>query len=162
MLLLENKMGKPNYRRTVIAILQRDDGKLLITFNKRINSLDKTFVDKNTFKFPQGGIDEGESNQTAVIRELTEELGYTFSNTNIKSQLNDYVSYWFKNSDKPDFEIRLYSFLLDIGDFDEELFNPDTSEVSEIKWMDAKEIEHLDLGIRHDAYLSILRRFNLI
>lgn len=155
-------MAKLNYRKTAVGILKRNDGKLLITFNKRMNSLDKKFIDKDTFKFPQGGIDEGESNESAVIRELTEELGYTFSSTNIKSRLNDYVSYWFKNSDKPDFEIRLYAFLLDIGDFDETLFKPDPNEVSEIKWVDANDVENLNLGIRHDAYLSILRRFNLI
>jgi 8-oxo-dGTP pyrophosphatase MutT (NUDIX family) len=155
-------MLNSKYRESVIAILRRADGKLLIAFNKRLNSLDKKYVDINTYKFPQGGIEEGESNDSALIRELKEELGHDFSNIKIKSKLNDYVSYWFKNSDKADFEIRLFAYFIEIGDFDENLFNPDKTEISKIKWVDAKEIENLCLGIRHDAYLSILRRFDLI
>ncbi len=151
-----------DYRNSVVGIIKRKDGKVLITFNKRINSVDKNNIDQNSYKFPQGGIDSNEKPEHAIIRELKEELGFDFRNTLITSKLNDYISYWFKNTDKPDFEIRLFAFLFELEDLNENLLKLDPFEVSEIKWVDPNDIKHLNLNIRHDAYLSILRRFKLI
>ncbi len=150
-----------DYRNSVVGIIKRKDGKVLITFNKRINSLDKNHIDQNSYKFPQGGIDSNETPKHAIIRELQEELGFDFTNIPITSNLNDYISYWFKNTDKPDFEIRLFAFLFELEGLNENLLKLDPIEVSEIKWVDPKDIKYLNLSIRHDAYLSILRRFNL-
>lgn len=72
------------------------------------------------------------------------------------------MSYWFRNTDRPDFEIRLFAFLFDVEDVDENLLMLDPVEVSEIKWVKPKEVEKLNLGIRREAYLNILRKFNLI
>ncbi len=157
-------MAKPDvdYRNSVVGIIKRKDGKVLITFNKRINSLDKNNIDQNSYKFPQGGIDASEKPEDAIIRELQEELGFDFTNTTIISKLNDYISYWFKNTEKPDFEIRLFAFLFEVDDLNENVLTLDPIEVSEIKWVNPRDIKYLNLSIRHDAYLSILRRFELI
>ncbi|MEK6900951.1 MAG: hypothetical protein AABX37_01265, partial [Nanoarchaeota archaeon] len=68
----------------------------------------------------------------------------------------------FKNTEKQDFEIRLFAFLFEVDDLNVNLLKLDPIEVSEIKWVNPKDIKYLPLSIRHDAYLSILRRFDLI
>lgn len=54
------------YRPNVAAILQRDDGAIFVA--ERINI-------SGAWQFPQGGVDEGEDAETALFRELAEEIG---------------------------------------------------------------------------------------
>ncbi|MEO1273643.1 MAG: RNA pyrophosphohydrolase [Myxococcota bacterium] len=54
------------FRLNVGAILRRSDGRLLMA--ERIDML-------NTWQLPQGGVDAGEDLETAMWRELEEELG---------------------------------------------------------------------------------------
>ena len=156
------KTDKKSYRNSIVAIIKRKDGKLLITLNPRTNSLDPIFIDKNTFKFPQGGIDNEEIPEFALYRELKEELGLHLEKESIKAKLDNYISYWFKSSNGPDFEIRLHAFLLEVDKLDENTLKPDPEEIAEIRWIEPKKVEDLDLGIRHEAYLSILKKFDLI
>ena len=152
---------KKDYRRTVLALLVNGRGELLITLNLRTNSVDSKNIDKNTYKFPQGGIEIGENPKQALKREIEEELGLDISQYDAK-QLEDYISYWFINTNKPDYEIRLYSFLIEVGNLDINMLKVDKEEIAELKWIEPKNVECLNLGIRHQAYLSIMRRFKLI
>lgn len=152
---------KKDYRRTALALLMNNDGELLIALNPRVNSTDSKNIDKDTYKFPQGGIEIGENAEQALKREMQEELGIDISEFKLE-QLDDYVSYWFINSEKPDYEIRLHPFIVKVGDLDINLLNVDKEEIAELKWVKPKDVEYLDLGIRHQAYLSIMRRFNLM
>jgi putative (di)nucleoside polyphosphate hydrolase len=54
------------YRPNVAAILQREDGKILVA--ERINI-------PGAWQFPQGGVDDGENAEQALFRELAEEIG---------------------------------------------------------------------------------------
>ena len=54
------------YRPNVAAILQREDGKIFIA--ERINI-------PGAWQFPQGGVDDGETADQALFRELAEEIG---------------------------------------------------------------------------------------
>ncbi len=54
------------YRPNVAAILQREDGKILVA--ERINIA-------GAWQFPQGGVDDGETAEQALFRELQEEIG---------------------------------------------------------------------------------------
>lgn len=154
---------KKDYRRTSLALLINNEGKLLMALNPRENSIDSKIIDKNTYKFPQGGIEIGEHPIDALKREMKEELDLDISQyENTIKILDDYVSYWFINTDKPDYEIRLHPFLIKVGDLDILNLNVDEEEVSELRWIEPKEVENQDLGIRHQAYLSIMRRFDLM
>ncbi|NCC71569.1 NUDIX hydrolase [bacterium] len=152
---------KKNFRRTALALLMNNKGELLITLNPRVNSRDSKNIDKDTYKFPQGGIEIDENPRQALQREIQEELGFDIRNYDVE-QLQDYVSYWFINSDKPDYEIRLHPFIIKVEDLDIDTLNVDKEEISELKWVKPKDVEYLNLGIRHQAYLSIMRRFNLL
>lgn len=54
------------YRPNVAALLQRENGDIFVA--ERIHI-------KGAWQFPQGGIDEGEDAETALFRELEEEIG---------------------------------------------------------------------------------------
>ena len=54
------------YRPNVAAILQRENGDIFVA--ERINI-------KGAWQVPQGGIDSGEDAETALFRELQEEIG---------------------------------------------------------------------------------------
>lgn len=151
---------KKDYRRTALALLRNSEGKLLIALNPRLNSNDPKNVDKDTYKFPQGGIEIGEDPKEALEREMKEELGLDITGYDVE-ELGDYVSYWFRNTDKPDYEIRLHAFLIEVGDLDVAGLKVDPEEVAEVRWVLPEEVQELDLGIRHQAYLSIMRRFGL-
>lgn len=154
---------KKDFRRTALALLMNNEGKLLMALNPRVNSTDSKNVDKDTYKFPQGGIEIGEQPIEALYREMEEELGLDISEyTKNIEMLSDYVSYWFINSDKPDYEIRLHPFLIKVGDLDVSKLKVDPEEIAELVWVEPKDVENQDLGIRHQSYLSIMRRFNLM
>lgn len=56
------------YRPNVAAILQRADAGILVA--ERVSF-------KGAWQFPQGGVDDGESVEEALFRELQEEIGVT-------------------------------------------------------------------------------------
>ncbi len=57
----------PLYRPNVAALLMNADGKLLVCERSKT---------PGAWQFPQGGIDEGETAEQALLREIEEETGY--------------------------------------------------------------------------------------
>ncbi len=56
------------YRPNVAAILRKPSGEIFIAERLTV---------ENAWQFPQGGVDDGESMQRALVRELEEEIGVT-------------------------------------------------------------------------------------
>jgi len=75
-------INEPGYRLNVGLIVINDTGKLLLCKRKNINS----------WQFPQGGIDFGESPLKAARRELYEEVGIKKEDVNLISSTDE----WFK------------------------------------------------------------------
>ncbi len=69
------------YRPNVAAILTRDDGRILIA--ERISF-------RGAWQFPQGGVDDGESLEQALFREVEEEIGVPRGSVEIISQRGGY------------------------------------------------------------------------
>lgn len=69
------------YRPNVAAILQRPDGRILIA--ERLNV-------EGAWQFPQGGVDQGETLDVALFRELEEEIGVTAALVRVKQQRSGY------------------------------------------------------------------------
>lgn len=61
------------------------------------NSADKVFwakrIHKAAWQFPQGGVDEGEDLETALMRELYEEIGLTRDDVQILARTEDWLYY---------------------------------------------------------------------
>jgi putative (di)nucleoside polyphosphate hydrolase len=55
-----------NYQANVAAILRHRDGRIFIA---------ERLANPGAWQFPQGGVDEGESHEVAMKRELWEEIG---------------------------------------------------------------------------------------
>lgn len=92
-------------------------------------------------------------NNTKLLKEkLNEKLIKTFGNLNQEVLFTEYK---FENIEKVinNFKIELTL---------EESHTWTKEDESKLRWVEPKEVENLDLGIRHQAYLSIMRRFNLI
>ncbi len=148
-------------RNTVLGILKNKEGRILIGFSERVNSGNSKKVDSHSWKFPQGGIDEGETAAEALARELKEELNYDLKESKVITELKETVPYYFKDENGiPEFEVKLYPFLVDYDGGDN--FDYDSEEFSGLKWILPKEIYNLDLKIRKDAYIVILKKFNLL
>ncbi len=67
-MILSNPTQLP-YRQNVQMILFNPEGKLLVNDESKPNEV--------YWKFPQGGIEKGETNEKAIARELKEELNIT-------------------------------------------------------------------------------------
>jgi putative (di)nucleoside polyphosphate hydrolase len=76
------------YRPNVAAILMNAQDEIFVA--ERINI-------KGAWQFPQGGIDEGEDAETAVFRELAEEIGVTRDKLQILQQRGGYRYAFAKN-----------------------------------------------------------------
>jgi 8-oxo-dGTP pyrophosphatase MutT (NUDIX family) len=75
-------INEPGYRLNVGIIVINDNGKLLLCKRKKIDS----------WQFPQGGIDFGESPLKAAKRELYEEVGIKKKDVKLISSTDK----WFK------------------------------------------------------------------
>jgi putative (di)nucleoside polyphosphate hydrolase len=148
-------------RNTVLGILKNKEGKILIGFSERVNSGNSKNVDSHSWKFPQGGIDEGETATEALKRELKEELNLNLNDSSEIIELKEIVPYYFKDENGiPEFEVKLHSFLIDYNG--EDNFEFDQEEFSGLKWISPEEIYNLNLKIRKDAYIVVLKKLNLL
>lgn len=59
-------MDEPQFRRNVAAILRDGNGRILVAERADV---------PGAWQFPQGGVDDGESDEEALLREVREELG---------------------------------------------------------------------------------------
>lgn len=67
-------MGPGEYHLTVLGVIQRYDGRYLITQRK----MDKPWA-PGSWEIPGGGVNAGETSEEAIVRELKEETGLDVS-----------------------------------------------------------------------------------
>lgn len=135
-----------DFRNSVVGILAKS-GKVLIGISPR---------EDNDWKFPQGGIEAKESKEQAITREIKEELYINITDKNIIKSSDKYFTYYYRGS----FEIRLYPFLISAEGLSDITF--DKKEFSELHWLTPNEITNLPLKTRKEAYIAILKEFNLL
>lgn len=77
-------IDKDGYRPNVGIVIVNDENKLLLA--ERVQQ-------KGAWQFPQGGVDEGESPEQAMYRELQEELGLREKDIEVLGESKDWISY---------------------------------------------------------------------
>lgn len=88
----QNKKNNKNYRPNVAAVVLSSKYPL----NSDVFIASRIDVKENAWQFPQGGIDDGEDVQTALLRELKEEIGT--DDISVIAEYPTWVSYDFPES----------------------------------------------------------------
>lgn len=95
-------MREPKYRLNVAGILRQRDGKILICERLHV---------RHAWQFPQGGVDDGESLEQALKRELWEEIGLEPQDYLIVDQRGGY-RYRFPSGRKKGYEGKEQTYFL--------------------------------------------------
>lgn len=139
------------------AVLMNGDGRIFVA--KRIDTPGEAW------QMPQGGIDEGEDPEDAVMRELEEETGTALAR--IVDQTEDWLTYDLP----PELRGTLWSgryrgqkqkwFLLYFTgtDSDIDIHADDHPEFSEWKWADVEDLPDLIVPFKQAMYKKIVGRF---
>ncbi len=134
------------YRQNVAAFLLNDTGHILLC---------QRSDEYKTWQLPQGGIDTGEDVTTALMRELTEEIGT--NDIQIIHQLEQKIKYdWPEHARKYGFVGQEQTYFLAklLGKVDIE--NAVDDEFVDYTWVDAKEFKLRISGFKKGAYIKAL------
>lgn len=133
------------YKPTVSAIVVNEAGHILLTHNKDHAS--------DFWKFPQGGVKDGETEEKAILREMEEELG-TGDLIIIKKCITKYWYEWPSEvQEKKGFLGPSLTYFI-LGCPKGVVLNPNMNELDQIKWVDGKLLRYLLKGI--PEFLKVL------
>ena len=138
------------YRHNVAAVIINHDKQVLVC---------KRNVPQDHWQFPQGGVDEGESEEQGLLRELQEELGSTKFSLLYKSK-HHYRFGWPKNQLRNDGLIgqeQRYYLVLFWG-IDSEIVLEQRS-LTEFMWIDLDKVLDKIFPTRRQIYDAVLQEF---
>lgn len=152
---MEDKITKkyrPNVAAIVLSSLYPSTCDILIASRKDI---------KNSWQFPQGGIDEGETPQIALLRELKEEIGT--NDIEIITQYPYWISYDFPknvatNMRPYDGQIQRY-FLVKLKKGAKIDINTKIPEFTEFKFVPSNELHKHVAFFKRTVYKKVLKYF---
>ena len=148
-------MNKKNYRKGVGIVVVNNDGQFFL--GKRVGA--------EAWQFPQGGIDEGETPEQALYRELYEETGIKKDKVKIISISRKWLVYHIPHvyqrfNKKYDGAMQkwfLLKFIGDNQDIDLNVFNH--AEFDGWKWADKKTAINNVIRFKRGVYESIFNEF---
>jgi len=152
----ENSKVKKNYRPNVAAIV------LSAKYPEKCEIFIASRTDvENAWQFPQGGIDEGESANEALYRELEEEIGTR--EIEIIAEYPEWVSYDFppaiaKKMYPFDGQIQKY-YLVKLKKGAKVNINTEIPEFSEYKFVPTKNIYDYITFFKRTVYKQVLKYF---
>ena len=157
-MIIVNMKGK-NYRKGVGMVIVNRKGQFFL--GKRIGA--------DAWQFPQGGIDEGETPEVALYRELYEETGLKKEKVEIidisKKWLVYHIPHVFQRSNKKyDGAMQKWFLLRFIGEDGDDI-NLNATEHAEFdswKWSDRKTAIKSVIKFKRKVYESILQEFSNI
>ena len=147
-------INEPGYRLNVGIVIINDKGKLLLCKRKNIDS----------WQFPQGGIDEGESPIKASKRELFEEVGIKSNDTKLLSSTRNWIKYDIPKEKRKNHFLKKefkgqkqkwFMFKL-IKDVDISFDNDPDNEFIDYKWVPYWYPLHTIVDFKKTVYRSVL------
>ncbi len=137
------------FRQAILTVLVNSEGKVLIGSSPR---------DKG-YKFPQGGIDSGESPRETIFRELKEELDLDLFESDILFESKEKVSYlntpdkYYKGQEMIVFKVKYRENMKLV---------PQDDEFGELIWIKPSDLNKYDTLHRFDAYKNALELCDLL
>lgn len=107
--------------------------------NNQVLCISCKYEDGEYFLFPGGGLEAGETMEEAAVREMFEETGLI-----VKIKKMIYVNDWIKDR-KTNTRVLNIFFLVERKGGEIIPGEKDGGKVKEIKWIDLKNIKHLDM-----------------
>jgi len=153
---IETKKVKKNYRPNVAAIV------LSAKYPEKCEIFIASRTDvENAWQFPQGGIDEGETANEALFRELEEEIGTR--EIEIIAEYPEWVSYDFPSAIAKkmypfDGQIQKY-YLVKLKKGAKVDINTEIPEFSEYKFVPTKNIYDYITFFKRTVYKQVLKYF---
>lgn len=144
------------YRQGVGIVLINDAKRILVGKRKNNHSY--------IWQMPQGGIEAGETEEEAALRELMEET--SIANVEVLAKSKDYYYYNFPYHLQKKFWLgkflgqRQRWFLLQhLGKDDEVNVDTPEAEFSQFQWMTAEEVTKYVVSFKQSMYKNILHEF---
>ena len=141
-----------NLRQNAAAVIENSEGLILACERRNI---------KGAWQVPQGGIDEGESAEEAVLREVREETGIDSKFLKILAKSSK-VSYlfphtvsWKSNKGKYDGQEQVY-FRIKIADSGWKLAE-ETEEFVSFEWITKKEMVERIVPFKKNCYIKAFK-----
>ena len=149
-------MKEPGYRLNVGLIIANENGELLLCKRKKMNS----------WQFPQGGIDFGESPIKAAKRELFEEVGISSKSVTLIESLDEWLKYEIpKKSRRRNFLDRKFKgqkqkwFLFKLKKNVEVTFENDPdNEFDDFKWVSYWYPLNVIISFKEKVYREVLNK----
>jgi putative (di)nucleoside polyphosphate hydrolase len=141
-------MAKPHFRAGVVAVVRRADG-FVMAFERS----DLT----GAWQLPQGGIEPGESPETAAWRELREETGLGRGDVRLAGEHHDWTVYVWPEPMRRTHRLgqaHRWFFFEPLDDAIEP--RPDGSEFSDWAWMATSELIECVVDFRKEPYRQVL------
>lgn len=143
---------KKGFRKAVMAVIINDDKKVLIGSSPRDGG----------YKFPQGGLDQGEDVITGIKREMQEELALSLNDSDILEVFSESVKYYYPPDDSYYiFEGQELS-VVKIRYHRDMVLIPQDDEFEELHWIYPIHLHKYDTQFRDRAYQQALRLCELL
>ena len=139
------------YRQAAMAVIVNHERKVLIGYSPRDES----------YKFPQGGLEEDEDILEGISRELMEELGYVLKTEQVILVIEEKVRYPFPEGSHPIFMGQELS-VVKINHLPDAMTVPQDDEFDELLWIRPQEIVKYNSQYRAEAYYRALQLCDLI
>jgi len=142
-------MSPNNYRQNVAAVITNNNNEILICQR----------VDNKAWQFPQGGVDNGETQINALFRELLEELG----TINFKALSRTQKTYKYKwpnmlnSRDNYIGQEQTYYLVKFLGEDSD--FHIDNREFKAFKWTQKDDVLKKVEKVRRPTYEKVFKEF---
>ena len=140
-------MAKPHFRAGVVAVVRRDDGKVLAFERSDLSG---------EWQLPQGGLENGESHRAAAWRELEEETGLTRRDVRLVEEYDGFTVYAWPAEMRRNGrlgQVHRWFFFEPLGDALVPV--PDGSEFSDWTWIDPGDLIERVVDFRKAPYRQV-------